>query len=728
MSEWASPHDLAAAELPQVPWNKSPLLQRARREGWSIRPAKVCGQNGIEIAIASLPEAAQEAWKNRKLLKLPAVVDGLPDEARRPPADSSLGLEAAAGDTPRKASRAEIDAALRRWRGANKGQLERARRAHQAVLIVRQILAEDEDRRRRGEPTVGRMRAYHAAAIRIYGDHKRKKRVEAYCGIVQGFDECYSLMALVDRKKESRKASQIESDPELKQTIIGIVIYAPNAPRVTIPQIIRKLKKELPDRRVTGRQIGNFVLKWKRENFALYLATTNPREHNNRCLTAIGNLADAVSYPNQQVVSDYSPGDIELLKDGRRVKIGFCKDRYTRQMKLRACDGGPSAEDTIEMYVDWTLQRGFIEIFVPDRGKEFLNERFERGCADMGTRIDPCNAYAAWEKGDVERDVGTVQRRIAELPGSCGPNVAIRQELRERLTMAARRGLDDRAILGVQLTLDQFKVELQRIEDEINNSYHSGLGMSPNAFAAQYVAEHGGPARFDDEPTLRMIFGKGDFRVVGKEGIAYESIYFWCNELIPFIGRRVFVIETSSMGLLTVLSEDRTERIGVAINAERADKDRREMAISARSAQRRFVSEGRAALKSVRKKIKPHVVADAINEIMPSSPAPTPLRSSYPTPQAAAAAMAARALQDSARHLSLSSRQQNETTTNDSAGTAPIHGEIKYLPSDSERRFAEWKRLSAIPVASRTPVQISTIQMIESSREFKVRARLGAVA
>lgn len=721
MEEWIAPSQLAqenktGGPLPGIPRYRNKLNDIAR-QNWDWRPAQgrsgERGPRGIEIRVASLPE---ETRAERLRRSLSAAADGVLDGVRRPPPKPHFQLEAAAGSSDRK----KPDDATRRWRRASAKQKQGARLMLQAVETVAGIAAQDERRRREGEPPIGLMASYKIAAERVFGTPKRAKRVEAAYAKVRNLPRAQWVMALVDRRGESKSPSLIDQDPELQKAILGAAIYSPSSPRMTIPKILVKVKELLPDRKPSQGQVRRFLSRWKRENYSLWLALTNPKAFNDRCLTAIGKLADGVDRPNQRIVADFSPADIVLLKEGRTVRIGACKDRFTRETQLRACDGGPSAEDTAEMYIRWTLTHGYVETLETDRGKEFLNALIERGLADMGTNHVVNDPYSGWQKGDVERAIGAVQTRIANLAGYCGPNVAVRQELRERLAMADRRGLDDREVLGVQLTFDEFKLKLQEIERDINDSVHRDLGMSPNQFRARFK----GPVqRFDDELTLRMVFGKGGFRVVKKEGVNYEGIWFWHVDLIPFIGRRVFVVETGDMGLLMVLTENRGEEIAVAVNLDRVGKARRDMAILARTAQRRFVKEGRAALRSVRAKIKAGVVADAITEVRADSPLPTTaLLPKYPTPQAAAAAVAARALHAAAADLSRGSSPAIATQA------AEVEAAEHPPTSRTAELLAEWSRLTALPASERSPHDNKKLRGIEASYEFQAARRWGKVA
>jgi hypothetical protein len=275
------------------------------------------------------------------------------------------------------------------------------------------------------------------------------------------------------------------------------------------------------------------------------------------------------------------------------------------------------------------------------------------GCWTWGTILEVCNAYPGWEKSYVERGHQAYHRRIAELPGYHGRNVAARQELRDRLSRAQRRGLSEHEILRVALTSDQMRVELARIDREINGTPLDSLGgLSPDQFAAQYA----GPIeRFDDEATLYLMFAEGAERIVGKEGVHYENVDFWEHALIPLMKQPVWAAETTAMGRLAIFTADRKRFICIAINPEREGKDRREMATLARQAQARFIKEGRKAIGGARKKITAQVVANAIDEMNVPRPSPSlRLIHDVQAPERAAVSLASRALEDAAAGLSRS--------------------------------------------------------------------------
>jgi hypothetical protein len=696
MKEWWTLAELGAAGkagIAGLPTSKVGMRKRARREQWPSQSVTDLGGAHEEFKPRLDTSQFQELIDFERQQSLSGAATTLDCATGGPSASATADarsvdfVDAAPGIIP--ASEDEIAEAKRSYMAASEHIKEYARSiSKRAFDIANQII---EKNREAGRP-LGKMAAFKKAG-HVVGRSKDKVRRDYDLAI--RFDEEYRVMALIPGW--GGHESKIERDPEIRKAILQIVHYAPNAPHTEMPQVLRELKKQFSAGRwlPSVKQIRYFLDEWNKENLSLHTGLTNPRRFNNEHLTAIGDSSAGIVRPNQQVQNDFTPADIELL-DGR-FSIGHMIDIFTHRRKLRLAEH-PSGDEQAMLICDYMLAYGRIETLKVDRGHEVLNERIPRGLKDLGTELIVCHAFSGWEKGVVERGFQEIQRRIAELPGYCGPNVAIRQELRDRVSRARRHGLSDHEILRVALTSKQLRPELARIEC-LNDAPTSALsGLSPNQFAAQYAARHKLPRPFADASLLYLLFAQGAERIIGKEGIAYERADFWTDSLIPWMKQRIWVAETSNMGILAVYTADRKRFIDYAVNAERVGRDRREMALLARQAQARFVKEGRKAIGTARNRITAPVVADAVHDISSRTATSPGLRLVHDTdrPEQAAVAVASRALSRVGSDLS--------------AASAPTETRVDDLAA---RRQAHYQKLIRIPAEQRTEEQTQWLAVFE---------------
>jgi transposase InsO family protein len=589
MTRWFSIGEIAKLALPGLPVSRNKIRRRALDEEWLYKDIPGEGLRGGARREYQIPGT----YRITKEIKDSA---GAADEK---------GLSIAAGSaTPLAHAAASADANF----GTN--SIEARVKAGRARYLAAGAKGRKEGRDRANIVRAIRKDSSVKNAAERFG--RKPKSVYAWLPDADGVDDCDLAMVLTPRWA-GRKTDSI---PEgLKKVIIDTLLFAPSAPRVTIPQIMRTLQRRFPECEQPGRHaVAGFVSRWKSENHSLYLKISNPDAFNSRCRTAIGDLAAEATAPNQIVEVDFTKADIMLKGDHRgeqrRVAVGQAIDRYSRRRVLWVSAGAPNGDETAQLLVRYISAFGMISTLVTDNGAEFINKQILDGLAALGIAHAPAPPYCGWRKPFVENGFGSLRNRIAELPGYCGNNVAARQEIRSRLSMPARRGLSEAEILSVSLTVAQFRSEIARVEGELNSTPSSGLmGLSPDGKAAQFDGEI---VRYEDEAALRMILARGQTRVVGKEGIKYEGADFWADELVSYIGRTVGVIALADMGRLLVCSADRAHFITIAENPERTGKDRQVMALSAGLAQRRFIKDARKAIRGTKKKITAAVVADVL--------------------------------------------------------------------------------------------------------------------
>jgi Mu transposase, C-terminal len=168
------------------------------------------------------------------------------------------------------------------------------------------------------------------------------------------------------------------------------------------------------------------------------------------------------------------------------------------------------------------------------------------------------------------------------LPGYAGRNTdeadAIRKEHAYQLPRGQRRNMI--RVFKVELTFEELADALDKISAIYNGRVHLATGKSP----AQMVAEAKAAGQLhiltdEDEARLDLLPGADGVRQVTKRGVRIGGAFYWADEPIPWLGRRVEYVELRDQGSVAIYTtSDPAEFIAIAQNPEAVGLDRQVMA------------------------------------------------------------------------------------------------------------------------------------------------------
>ncbi len=356
--------------------------------------------------------------------------------------------------------------------------------------------------------------------------------------------------------------------------------------------------------------VARYVAEWKAANKAALTKLTDPDGYRSRYRVSGGSRHGHVERLNQVWQIDASPADV-LCIDGRHTFYA-CLDIWSRRVILYVTKT-PRAEAVCLLLRKAILAWGLPETIETDNGSDFRAQETRRFLAAMGVAVDYCDAYSPWQKGHVERVIGTIQRSFGVWqPGFIGHSVADRKKIEARKSLAQRHGetMDD--TLKVELTAADLQ---KRLDAYAENGYgleeHSALGMAPFAKAATFT---GKLRRVESERALDVLLYKlaGDgLRSVGKDGIRIDGATFINASLLP--GEKVLVrLDPADLGRALCFSEDGATFLGEAVCPERAGIDRAAVTAKWRAEVERRYRDGLAEIRKDKRTIKLDDIAAAV--------------------------------------------------------------------------------------------------------------------
>jgi putative transposase len=368
-----------------------------------------------------------------------------------------------------------------------------------------------------------------------------------------------------------------------------------------------------------------------------------------------------------------------------------------------------------------TARKGLSLVGVPDEilsdwGPEYLNRHVRRAIVRF-LKIrwrKVARPYSGDLKPFIERVFRTLLHQYIELsPGYSGHSPIEASAIRKRNSFQQRRGERRNLIklYGIKLDFEQLKELIENCVTIYNGTVHSVTGIAPAQAIAQ--AKAAGQLRFlseQDEKALDMLMGAGGAAVVGKKGIRVDSMFYWSDELIPFRGRRVEYVKLRDLGNIAVYSADEPATfICIAQHPETAGLDRQVVALTAKTAERRYMKEQLGTLRRERRRFRPETIWPAIIENKAANLAArlteTPASNVVSLPYRTDAISAARAAADALDNM----------PARDGAVATTITGELAdHATEDREaRRRAKFERLSQISPANRTEDEAAWLAVYE---------------
>lgn len=447
MKQWMTAAELAALKLPGLPASESGVIRKANREQWRGRQRAGRG-GGVEYDTTRLPMparlalAAMEAKEKAAQIQvgnIPTPVEVAGDEA---PATEVAVL--------RRDARLVITSLFRDFLA----------RSRLAPTLARQIFCDLYNMA--GETVVdeaGNHVAREGAYLVAVPAWVRKTKPSVSPNSIRNWQ------ILAEEGRAGRLAGAYKGRPkggtlgqanggEVATFIGAVLLHAPHLSAEAIRDQVRERFGDQVDVAVesTGevrtvemppiRTFQRFVAAWKNENAALLKRETDPDGFKNTMRISGRNMNGWVTSPNMLWEIDASPADA-LLTDGRH-SVYVVVDIYTRRM-IVLVTRTPRTEAVLGLIRKAILAWGVPEIIRTDNGSDFSSRWAVSAIAGLGIKIDVCAPYSPWQKGTVERHIGTLQHAFMELlPGYVGHSVADRKKIEARKEFAKRLGQPSR--------------------------------------------------------------------------------------------------------------------------------------------------------------------------------------------------------------------------------------------------------------------------------------------
>ncbi len=690
MKDWWTARELAEARLPGVPGTQQGVQVLADRETWATDRA-LCRKRpgrggGMEYHYTLLPEAA------RADLALRAAAEGaraarLPVLAAVPPADRRPLLKGAGID--RQDAKLTILSAFDAYWAFHAGTMSKNSALAMFVGLWTAGRIEAPAWARETTPRVSARTLWRWLDARRAGD---PARLAGRYGNRAGSGRWDNDLAMVRDYLVALLCAQPHwSVIQLRNACRAKFCCADAAAETGAEVVMVSVGDQR--RPVPLPALGEFqrrVTTWKETHITLFASFEAPDDYNSHHRLALGDQGAGIIRLNQVWMIDASPQDM-ITVEGRH-SIYLLIDVWSRRV-LILVTRTPRTEAMKQL-----LRRGLLDWGVPeelktDNGSDFTSREALRVFAALGIVHVAATPYAPWEKGFVERAIGTAQKQLyPQLPGYCGANVAQAQKLRASKTFSQRLGESDREAFEVQLTA----TDAQRIADVwaaelYGRSPHGALrGLSPAARAASW----GGEVRWvTDVRGLDMLLERVEgTRIPGKKGLRVRNRHYWSRELHPFLETREELevrLDPDRPETVSVWRQDPLEFVGVAECLEMMTNERQaEIANAERAHQHKTLMDGRAGVRaggSDTDRLTTGLlsIADQVKRNRRLTVVPTETRDvTHTSPELAAAGRAVRAL---------AAPRAAESTPAEVALVARIEAEMAAptpVPEAAEDRFA----------------------------------------
>ena len=359
--------------------------------------------------------------------------------------------------------------------------------------------------------------------------------------------------------------------------------------------------------------VREWLRNWRRKNRRELCAVTNPDLDRSRHKPAGGDASANITRLNQVWELDSTPADV-MCSDGKRYTIVGAIDVWSRRAKLLVV---PSSR---AIAIALLLRRCILEWGVPeavrtDEGKDYTSHHVLGALADLEIEHLCCPPYSPERKPHIERFLGTLSRELfPELPGFTGHDVAQAQALRARKSFSARRGEDDAAIYGAELTAEELQARCDVwCEAVYGRRPHTGLGA---ASPFERVTSWQGPVRrIHDERALDALLAEpaGDKgRVVCKKGIRLDSVFYIAGPLGSLVGERVRLRrDPADAGRIHVYREDGSF-VCVAENPARTGADQAAIAAAMTADYREHRKAARKRARDLAQRTDPDGAAERV--------------------------------------------------------------------------------------------------------------------
>ena len=581
MKLWFTASELADLRLPGLPDSKRGIAKLADRDGWAERTS-LCRTRagvggGLEYHIDLLPHAAKVFYTAREIgqTEVPVEATRLACEEVGAQDLNGAGLES-------RDARLMVIAAYDKFIKAEQLNDFIGVRSFSAFYNIGQISVPSWVRSQIKEispRTLQRWRKYARAGE--------------------------TVKLAVDRGAARRGRGQLDTAEggAVKNYILALVVKEPH---YTAKHIARITADKFP---MLGtlpvRTVQNALKSWKATHKVALTALTNPDKFKSSFRLS-GRGAHPVSRLNQMWQIDASPADV-LCVDGR-YSIYVAVDIFSRRAQVYVSRTA-RAEAVCLLMRRAIFEWGIPELVKTDNGSDFIAKSTVRLFAALGIETERSAAFSPWQKGEVERVIGTIQRGMMTLlDGFIGHSVADRKVIENRKSFAARLGEDKKDLFNVSVTA----AELQRFADEyVKNDYHmaphSGVGMNgetPFARAASYA---GSIRKIADPRALDMLLapvaGKDGLRTVTKSGVRVDGAYYICPDVLP--ETMVLVrMDPLDAGRAYLFEPEGAKYLGEAICPDLAGLDPQALVAHAKARQKSIIETGLSEVKRIARPLK----------------------------------------------------------------------------------------------------------------------------
>jgi transposase InsO family protein len=549
MKQFMTAQEIADAALPDLPARKSPIIRRAKREGWTSR-ARAGQGGGREYAVADLPLRALAELTFRDVEAAAAKVDR--DDAPLDPY----------GDK-KSAARASIIVMFNEFLDGSGLSITKAseifvKRYNAQTLCVRPWI-------RRSVKTIS------ARSLRRWKLKSDKAGLEG----------------LKDAQRGPKGQNRFETDANLQAYIVAQIAGRPHVAATHIYAGVRANFENPP----SLRSLQLYVKKYRKENASALLYAADPDKWKSHRRAAFGSLSEDVVRLNQKWEIDGTIADVKCIgPDGRptRYSLVALVDVFSRRARVLVCDQ-PSAIATAACLRGAILDWGMPEVLKADNGKDYTAESVRRMSLELGFSINYCTPFSPEQKPHVERFFGTLTRELFEiLPDYVGHSVADQQAMRARKSMAQRHGAKKQiAARSAEFSLAPGELQIV-INDWIRDVYearvHSAIKTSPMQKAAGQRTR-----RIEDERALDVLLAppvNGGVRSVQKKGVSVYNRWFIAPELAGLVGEYVSVrLDVEDESRVIIYSADNGEFVCLAEDPTMSGADRQEIAKRARHVQ-----------------------------------------------------------------------------------------------------------------------------------------------
>lgn len=592
MTDWFSTQELAG--VAGLPGTIPGLLKKANSEAWLARP-KAVGK-GNEYHISSLPADSQRALRISQAKKA---------------AGAKTNPVLADADAFEFAQQQTREQALNRYKKLSANQKKKV----DAILAV--LAAAEQFHRASGLPK--------GKAYTEFSDLYKKQEIAVEAWVREIEPRCsrpslylwekkikeHGIDALAgDTGKGRRGSGIVDSQPALREYIIGMVV---DRPHIKITTLAKALRAQFAGKDVTlpsERRLNEWVNNWKQENIQVYTAVTNPDAWKNKYMDAQGSASEHVTALNQLWEFDSTPADL-MLTDGRHSILGAI-DVYSRRT-LFVVMPTSNSKGVAQVIRRCLLSWGVPDTAKTDNGADYKSKYIQNVFRALGVEQEFCPPFQGWKKPHIERVFKTFSHDIAELlPGFIGHNVA------ERKAIEARNSFSDRLFKKDELIeVRMSSTELQQfcndwLEHEYHARRHSSLGESP---AARVASWPGSVRTIQDERLLDVLLSEpAGTRTITKTGIKLDGGNYIHAELAAHTGEQVNLFyDEADMGRVYVYDLN-GEYLCTAEDPAVTGISREAVATKAKALQKEAIEDTRRELKKAAKKVTKRDVAQQILE------------------------------------------------------------------------------------------------------------------